>query len=72
MRLSLTLGDFALKMRAGGGCAMDSRPERRAQVQTVIVLHIYRICVFRLILFRMANGRPVSQAPRSHEPMGRV
>jgi hypothetical protein len=73
MRLSLTLGDFGLQMRAGGGCAIDSRPRcpgRRAQL--LIVLYIDRIVVFRLILFRIANGRPAAQAPRRHEPMGRV
>jgi hypothetical protein len=74
MRLLLTLGDLALEMRGRGGRA-ESGPKppaaRRARA-VLIVLYIDRICVFRLILFRMANGRLASQAPRLHEPMGRV
>ena len=73
MRLSLTLGDFALQMRAGWACTVDSCPKRRARaVQSLlIVLYIHRICVFRLTLFRIVNGRSASRAPRLHEPMGR-
>ena len=73
MRLLLTLADFALQMHAGG-YAMASRPKRpERRTQTVqIVLHLDRIGVFSLILFRIVNGRPASQTPGRHEPMGRI
>ena len=60
MRLSLALLDFALQIQAGDRGAVASGRKRREWRQTVlIVLYINRICVFRLILFRMMNGHPV-------------
>jgi hypothetical protein len=74
MHLLLTLGDFALQMRVGGGYRMACGPKRteRRMRTVLIVLFIDRICVFRLILFRMMNGRPASETSRRHEPMGRI
>jgi hypothetical protein len=69
MRLSLTPGDFALQMHAGGGYATASGLKRP---QVLIVLHLDRICVFRLLLFRMVNGLPASRTSGRHEPMGRL